>query len=96
MSRTFAYVRVSTAEQNFENQIKEIESAGFTIEPHRIITDIVSGSMPTLRRKGFTRLLEKIENKDILVVTKLDRLGRDAIDVSSTVAKLEKIGRANY
>ena len=93
---TFAYVRVSTAEQNFENQIKEIEAAGFTIEPHRIITDIVSGSMPTVRRKGFTRLLEKIENKDILVVTKLDRLGRDAIDVSSTVAKLEKIGIKVY
>ena len=96
MSRIFAYVRVSTAEQNFENQRKEIEAAGFTIEPHRIITDIVSGSMPTVRRKGFTRLLEKIENKDILVVTKLDRLGRDAIDVSSTVAKLEKIGIKVY
>jgi putative DNA-invertase from lambdoid prophage Rac len=52
--------------------------------------------MPTVRRKGFTRLLEKIENKDILVVTKLDRLGRDAIDVSSTVAKLEKIGIKVY
>ena len=49
-----------------------------------------------MRRKGFTRLLEKIENKDILVVTKLDRLGRDAIDVSSTVAKLEKIGIKVY
>ena len=96
MSRTFAYVRVSTAEQNFENQIKEIEAAGFTIEPHRIITDIVSGSMPTVRRKGFARLLEKIENKDILVVTKLDRLGRDAIDVSSTVARLEQIGIKVY
>ena len=92
MSRTFAYVRVSTAEQNFENQIKEIEAAGFTIEPQRIITDIVSGSMPTARRKGFASLLEKIENKDILVVTKLDRLGRDAIDVSATLAKLEKLG----
>jgi putative DNA-invertase from lambdoid prophage Rac len=96
MSRIFAYVRVSTAEQNFENQRKEIEAAGFTIEPHRIITDIISGSMPTVRRKGFTRLLEKIENKDILVVTKLDRLGRDAIDVSSTVKKLEEIGIKVY
>jgi len=96
MSRTFAYVRVSTPEQNFENQIKEIEAAGFTIETHRIITDVVSGSMPTLRRIGFTRLLEKIEHKDILVVTKLDRLGRDAIDVSSTVTKLEQIGIKVY
>ena len=43
-------------------------------------------------RKGFTRLLDKIENNDVLVVTKLDRLGRDAIDVSVTVARLEKMG----
>ena len=92
MSRTFAYVRVSTTEQNSENQIKEIEDAGFKVEPHRIISETISGSMPTSRRKGFIRLLDKIESKDILVVTKLDRLGRDAIDVSATVAKLEKSG----
>ena len=92
MPRTFAYVRVSKTEQQPENQIKEIEAAGFVIEPHRIITETISGSMPTARRKGFTRLLDKIENKDVLVVTKLDRLGRDAIDVSITVAKLEKMG----
>ncbi len=35
MSRTFAYVRVSTLEQMTENQILEIEAAGFKIEPHR-------------------------------------------------------------
>ena len=33
-----------------------------------------------------------MEKGDILVVTKLDRLGRDAIDVSTTVAKLEEMG----
>ena len=92
MPRTFAYVRVSKTEQQPENQIKEIEAAGFVIKPHRIITETISGSMPTARRKGFTCLLDKIENKDVLVVTKLDRLGRDAIDVSITVAKLEKMG----
>jgi putative DNA-invertase from lambdoid prophage Rac len=92
MSRTFAYVRVSTVQQETENQVKEIESAGFVIKPHRIITETVSGSMPIARRKGFARLLDKMERSDILIVTKLDRLGRDAIDVSLTVAKLEKIG----
>ena len=92
MSRTFAYVRVSTTEQQPENQIKEIEAAGFAIEPHRIITETISGSMPTARRKGFVSLLDKIERNDVLIVTKLDRLGRDAIDVSLTVAKLEKMG----
>jgi len=92
MSRTFAYIRVSTIEQNSENQIKEIESAGFAIQSNRIITETISGSMPINRRKGFMRLLDKMEQGDILVVTKLDRLGRDAIDVSLTVAKLENMG----
>jgi putative DNA-invertase from lambdoid prophage Rac len=92
MSRTFIYARVSTVEQNPENQIKEIEAAGFVIESHRIITETISGSMPAARRKGFSRLLDKMENRDVLIVTKLDRLGRDAIDVSITVARLEKMG----
>ena len=48
--------------------------------------------MPLARRKGFGRLLDKMEKGDVLVVTKLDRLGRDAIDVSLTVAKLENMG----
>lgn len=91
MSRTFAYVRVSTVEQETENQIKEIESAGFAVEPRRIVREIISGSVPTARRKGFCSLLEKMEPGDILVVTKLDRLGRDASDVSKTIAKLEEM-----
>jgi putative DNA-invertase from lambdoid prophage Rac len=92
MSRVFAYTRVSTIEQDTKNQILEIKAAGFKIEPHRIITETISGSMPIARRKGFSELLVKMEKGDVLVVTKLDRLGRDAIDVSTTVAQLEKIG----
>jgi putative DNA-invertase from lambdoid prophage Rac len=92
MSRTFAYARVSTANQETENQIREIESAGFAIQPHRIITETISGSMPISRRKGFKVLLDKMEEGDVLIVTKMDRLGRDATDVSTTVAKLENIG----
>lgn len=92
MPRTFAYVRVSKMRQETENQIQEIESAGFAIESHRIMSETISGSMPIARRKGFTGLLDKMEKGDVLVVTKLDRLGRDAIDVSLTVAKLENMG----
>ena len=44
------------------------------------------------RRKGFSRLLNKMEQGHLLVVTKLDRLGRDAIDVSMTVEKLAGMG----
>ncbi len=92
MPRTFAYVRVSTTGQTTENQIQEIQAAGFHIEPRRIITETVSGSIAIAQRNGFIRLMDKLEAGDVLIVTKLDRLGRDAIDVSSTVAKLEELG----
>lgn len=92
MSRTFAYTRVSTIEQVPENQIGEIEAAGFRVEPHRILTETISGSVAIARRPGFSRLLDKMEKGDVLIVTRLDRLGRDAIDVSGTVAKLERAG----
>ena len=92
MPRTFAYARVSTLDQDPQNQLGEIAAAGFQVEPHRVVTETISGSMSIEQRKGFARLLDKMEHGDVLVVTKLDRLGRDAIDVSTTVAKLEKMG----
>jgi len=91
MPRTFAYVRVSTTGQTTENQIREIQAAGFHIEPRRIVTETVSGSTAIAQRIGFIRLMDKLEAGDVLIVTKLDRLGRDAIDVSGTVAKLEEL-----
>ena len=91
MSRTFAYARVSTVEQDVKNQLTEITAAGFQIEPHRIITETVSGSVAISQRKGFARLIDKMEKGDVLVVTKLDRLGRDAVDVSTTVVNLENL-----
>ena len=90
MSRIFAYARVSTSEQETKNQIREIEAAGFKVEPHRIITETISGSRAIAQRPGFGRLMGKVERGDVLIVTKLDRLGRNAIDVSSTVTKLEE------
>jgi putative DNA-invertase from lambdoid prophage Rac len=92
MPRTFAYVRVSTAGQTTDNQVLEIESAGFKVEPRRIITETISGSVAIAQREGFTRLLDKLEAGDVLVVTKLDRLGRNAMDVSATITKLAELG----
>lgn len=96
MPRTFAYVRVSTTGQTTENQIRDIEAAGFQVEPRRIITETVSSSTAIALRRGFSLLLDKLKAGDILIVTKLDRLGRDAIDVSSTVKALAEIGVRVY
>ena len=92
MSRTFVYARVSTIDKETQNQVAEIGAAGFKVEPHRIISETISGSVAIAQRPEFARLLDKMEQGDVLIVTKLDRLGRDAIDVSTTVAKLEEIG----
>ena len=88
MSRVFAYCRVSTLEQNTENQRREIEAAGFAIQPRRLIEEYVSGSVAAAERSGFMRLLDRMENGDVLIVTKLDRLGRNAMDIRQTVELL--------
>jgi len=88
MSRVFAYCRVSTLEQTTENQRREIEAAGFSVRPQRLIEEQISGSVAASERPGFARLLDRMENGDVLIVTKLDRLGRDAMDVRKTVELL--------
>ena len=91
MTRVFAYCRVSTAEQTTDNQIQEIAASGFQIDSRRIIAETVSGSVAAMERKGFLTLLNKLESGDVLVVTKLDRLGRNAMDVRATVERLASV-----
>ena len=92
MSRVFAYARVSTVEQLTANQREELAAAGYVIEPRRYIEEKVSGSVPASRRPGFAKLLEKMEPGDTLIVTKLDRIGRDSIDVQQTVSRFAEQG----
>lgn len=93
MSRTFLYARVSTAGQDTANQVLEAKQAGFEIAAGRIVEETVSGTVPALERKGFAALVEhKLEDGDTLVVTKLDRLGRNTADVLATVERLQAKG----
>lgn len=92
MGRIFAYCRVSTSEQSTENQVMEIAAAGFAVEPQRIIAETVSGSTAAFQRKEFARLVDRLESGDILIVTKLCRLGRNAMDVRASVEKLAGAG----
>lgn len=92
MPRTFAYCRVSTLDQTTANQLAEIASAGFTVAPRRCVTETVSGSVAAGQRPEFARLVDRLEPGDVLVVTKLDRLGRNAMDVAGTVQRLGSLG----
>lgn len=92
MSRSFIYARVSTADQNTDNQVREIEAAGFSVNQRRIVTESISGSIAACERPQFVRLLDRLEPGDVLIVTKLDRLGRNAMDVRATVERLAADG----
>lgn len=92
MSRVFAYCRVSTADQTTENQVQEIAAAGFAVDVRRVVKETVSGSVAAKERRGFARLMDRLEAGDVLVVTKLDRLGRSAMDVRTTVDALAASG----
>lgn len=88
MSRTFIYARVSTADQTTDNQVREVETAGFKVDAKRVIAETISGSVSAMERPGFARLVDRLEAGDVLIVTKLDRLGRNAMDVRASVEML--------
>ncbi|MGJ3626372.1 recombinase family protein [Sphingomonas sp. MMS24-JH45] len=92
MARTFAYCRVSTSDQHTDNQVREIAGAGYTIEPRRVVMETVSGSTAAMERPGFAKLVDRMEDGDVLIVTKLDRLGRNAIGRRGTVERLATMG----
>jgi len=88
MTATFAYLRVSKDDDvmTTANQRLELERAGHRIDYWH--EDAISGSTVAMQRPGFAAMLSKMRDGETLIVSKLDRLGRDAIDVMSTVRAL--------
>ncbi|WP_312924866.1 recombinase family protein [Atlantibacter hermannii] len=93
MSRIFLYCRVSTSEQTVSNQLLALAQRGYTVPLGRAITETVSGGVSAMERPHFKNMVQnKLEPGDELIVLKLDRLGRDMIDVLSTVDMLRAKG----
>jgi len=91
--RIFSYCRVSTTEQTTENQIIAIRQKGYEVNDARVISETVSGSVEAMKRDKFKMLINhQLERGDMLVVLKLDRLGRDNIDVQNTINLLTEKG----
>jgi DNA invertase Pin-like site-specific DNA recombinase len=88
MSRSFGYARVSTREQSLDIQITALRNAG--VEAHRIFTDKATGS--NTEREGLQTLLMKIEHGDEVLVTKLDRLGRNTLDMIQLIQDFHSKG----
>ena len=73
MSKTYAYIRVSTKDQNEERQ--RLAMAEFGVPEKNVISDKLSGK--DFEHPGYKRLMRKLKAGDILVVKSIDRLGRN-------------------
>lgn len=97
--RLFGYCRVST-----EKQAKKDKSGEYVgslkvqrdlliangVEESRIVTDVASGA--NFNRKGIDELLVRMEKGDKLLVSKLDRLGRNTLEMLELVNKFDELG----
>ena len=86
--RLFGYARVSTSQQSLDCQVKALKEAG--VKSTRIFTD--KGSGKDLERSGLKTLQMKVEEGDIVLVKKLDRLGRDTADMIQLINKFDEAG----
>lgn len=86
--RLFGYARVSTSQQSLELQVKALKAAG--VAPSRIFSDKATGS--NADRPGLHTLQVKVEEGDVILVTKLDRLGRDTADMIQIIKHFDEMG----
>lgn len=88
--RLFGYARVSTSQQSLDIQIKALKEAG--VRKNRIFSDKITGSK--VDREGLNLLRVKVEAGDVLIVKKLDRLGRDTADMIDLIKEFDQLGVA--
>jgi DNA invertase Pin-like site-specific DNA recombinase len=86
--RLFGYARVSTNQQSLDIQVKALKEAG--VGAGRIFTDKASGS--DRDREGLRMLRVKVEEGDVILVKKLDRLGRDTADMIALIKEFDAMG----
>lgn len=83
---TFAYARVSTDDQNVDQQIALLEK----YDPDYSITEKFTGT--TLERPKFNKLISQLKAGDTLVVREVSRLGRKTSDVLNLAEELQERG----
>ncbi len=88
--RLFGYARVSTSQQSLDIQISTLKDAG--VKPGRIFSDKSTGG--NMNRDGLDLLRVKVEKGDVVLVKKLDRLGRDTADMIQLIKEFDTMGVA--
>jgi DNA invertase Pin-like site-specific DNA recombinase len=88
LPRKVGYARVSTTGQNLDQQLAALRDAGC----QEVFGEKVSSTVPAHKRQELQRALGELGQGDILVVAKLDRLGRTQSEVVARLATLSEEG----
>ncbi|EBC2121813.1 recombinase family protein [Salmonella enterica] len=81
---------VTCSQQSLDIQVRTLKDAG--VKANRIFTDKASGS--STDREGLDLLRMKVEEGDVILVKKLDRLGRDTADMIQLIKEFDTQGVA--
>ena len=84
------YARVSTTHQSLDQQMDALTAAG--VDVSRVYTDKLSGTSTRQERPGLAALLDYARRGDAIVVVGIDRLGRNAAEVMTTIRDLGERG----
>lgn len=80
------YARVSSKEQNLDRQLEALQGVSVT----RVFSDKASGQ--NADRPQLKAMLDYIRDGDIVVVTELDRLGRNNKDLTDIMNEIQQKG----
>ena len=85
--KIYGYARVSSTDQNLDRQLDSLTSFG--VEPNNIFKDKVSGK--NFDRVGYLKMIAALRKGDLLVITDIDRLGRNYdMIITEWVVKITK------
>lgn len=80
------YIRISTANQKINRQLKE------QYKDEKLFIDVCSGSIPFSKREQGKQIINSLDEVTYLSVEAIDRLGRNIIDILTTLEVFEKAG----
>jgi DNA invertase Pin-like site-specific DNA recombinase len=82
----YGYARVSTDGQSLDVQVKQLRAAG----AEKVFRETASGARAD--RAQLRRVIDQLEKRDVLMVTRLDRLARSTRDLLNTLATITAKG----
>ena len=93
MVKIYGYARVSTGVQTTDNQRKEILDYAHTRKLHiDKIVEVEASSQKSKKDRLIDETLNQLQKNDILIVTKLDRIGRSTIEVLQIIEDVKNKG----